>query len=59
MLSRYLMTNRAFDSWRSIITHLSLSAPDNLYIGADEMFSTEIDLVHLSEPLNNETKNST
>ena len=23
-----LMTNRAFNSWRSIITHLSLSAPD-------------------------------
>ena len=28
-MSRYLMTNRAFNSWRTIITHLSLSAPDN------------------------------
>ena len=24
----HLMTNRAFNSWRSIITHLSLSAPE-------------------------------
>ena len=41
MLSRYLMTNRAFNSWRSILTHLSLSAPDNIQLTTNNKYLTK------------------